>query len=165
LTALETSVASEFMRVARHQLAKEYLPKIQRCLTSLSEEDIWWRAHETDNSIGNLILHLCGNVRQWIVSSLGEKEDVRNRPAEFAARESASKTVLLRQLDETLREADTTLKNLDMKHLLEKRTIQGLDVTCLEAIFHVVEHFSGHVGQIIYITKMRTGKDLRFYNL
>jgi len=165
LTASETSVASEFIRLARHQLVKEYLSKIQRCLNSLGEEDLWWRAHETDNSIGNLILHLCGNVRQWIVSSVGEKEDLRNRPAEFAARGSVSKAVLLRRLDETLREADTTLKNFETNRLLEERTIQGLDVTCLEAIFHVVEHFSGHVGQIIYTTKMRTGKDLRFYNL
>jgi hypothetical protein len=64
-----------------------------------------------------------------------------------------------------LHEADTTLKNFDANCLLEKRTIQGLDITCLGAIFHVVEHFSGHVGQIIYVTKMRSGKDLKFYNL
>jgi uncharacterized damage-inducible protein DinB len=165
LTTLETSIASEFVGLARHQLVKEYLPKVQRCLTSLSEEDIWWRVHETDNSIGNLVLHLCGNVRQWIVSGVAGKEDVRNRPAEFSARGSVSKEVLLQRLDETLRAADETLSNFETTRLLEKRTIQGYNVTCFEAIFHVVEHFSGHVGQIIYITKMRTGKDLRFYNL
>ncbi|MGA9365810.1 MAG: DinB family protein [Bacteroidota bacterium] len=165
MTALETSVASEFIRLARHQLVKEYLPKIQRCLTSLSEEDIWWRAHETDNSIGNLVLHLCGNVRQWIVSGVGGKKDQRNRPAEFSARGAVSKEVLLQQMDETLHEADETLSNFEAARLLERRTIQSYEVTCFEAIFHVVEHFSGHVGQIIYLTKMRTGKDLRFYNL
>jgi uncharacterized damage-inducible protein DinB len=165
LTTVETSVASEFIRLARHQLVEEYLPKIQRCLASLNEEDIWWRAHETNNSIGNLILHLCGNVRQWIVSGVGGKGDVRNRPAEFAARGSVSKEALLQRLDETLRAADETLSSFETTRLLEKRTIQSYDVTCIEAILRVVEHFSGHVGQIIYITKMRTGKDLRFYNL
>jgi uncharacterized damage-inducible protein DinB len=165
LTTSDTSVASEFIRLARHQLVNEYLPKIQRCLNSLGEEDLWWRAHETDNSIGNLILHLCGNVRQWIVSGVCGKEDQRNRPAEFSARGSMSKDVLLQRINETLDEADEALSNFETSRLLEKRTIQSYNVTCFEAVFHVVEHFSGHVGQIIYITKMRTGKDLRFYNL
>jgi uncharacterized damage-inducible protein DinB len=165
LTALETSVASEFIRLARHQLAKEYLPKIQRCLTSLGEGDIWWRAHETNNSVGNLILHVCGNVRQWIVSGIGGERDARDRPAEFAAKGPMSKEALLERLKSTLQDADRSLANFDLGRLPEKRRIQSYDVTCFEAIFHVVEHFSGHVGQIIYITKQRTGKDLRFYDL
>jgi len=99
------------------------------------------------------------------VSGVGGKGDVRNRPAEFAARGSVSKQDLLRNLEETLDEADEALSGFEAYRLLERRTIQGLDVSYLEAILRVVEHFSGHVGQIIYITKMRTGKDLRFYNL
>jgi len=165
MTKAETSIAQELIRFARHKLTSDYPSKIQRCLEMLSEQDIWWRAHETDNSVGNLLLHLCGNVRQWIVSGVGGKADVRDRPAEFAARGSVSKEVLLREVQETVREADETLENFKTDRLLEKRTIQGFDVTCFQAIFHVVEHFSGHVGQIIYITKMRSGKDLKFYNL
>jgi uncharacterized damage-inducible protein DinB len=165
VTELETSVAAEFIRIARHTLMEEYLPKVQTCLGLMGEEDIWWRAHETNNSVGNLILHLCGNIRQWIISGVGGSEDVRNRPAEFAARGSVSKDILLQRMRETMHEADRVLENIEMSRLLEKRTIQGFDVTRLEAIFHVVGHFSGHVGQIIYIAKMRSGKDLKFYNL
>ena len=165
MTNLDTSIGEAFIRYARHELSESYLPKIQRCLELLNEEDVWWRAHETNNSIGNLLLHLSGNVRQWIISGLGGKEDLRNRPAEFAARGSYSKQELLQGLVSTIREADQTLASFDTNRLLEKRTIQGFDVTCLDVIFHVVEHCSGHVGQIVFVTKYRTGEDLKFYNL
>ena len=143
----------------------EYLLRIQQCLTELSEEDIWWRAHETDNSIGNLILHLSGNIRQWIISSIGGVPNTRNRAQEFAEREHLPKTELLKKIESTIIEADSTLKNLDSNKLLERRVIQGLDVTCLDAISHVVEHVAQHLGQIIYVTKLRTAKDLKFFNL
>lgn len=165
MTVPESSVGKAFVQYARQQLSEGYLPKIRRCLELLSEEDIWWRAHETNNSVGNLLLHLSGNVRQWIISEVGGKGDVRNRPAEFAERGPIPKEKLVQQLDETLREADQTLSSFEVNKLLERRTVQGFDVTCLEAIFHVVEHFSGHAGQIIYITKLRSGKDLKFYDL
>ena len=162
---LEARFEAAFIELSRRKLCEDYLSKIKRCLELLSEEDIWWRDHETNNSIGNLVLHLCGNVRQWIVSGIEGKEDVRNRPAEFAARGSLSKEELLRELEETRHEVDETLARFDVTRFLQKRRIQGFDVTCLEAIFHVVEHFSGHTGQIMFITKLRSGKDLRFYNL
>ena len=165
MTRIETAVGEAFIRFARQQLSEDYLPKIRRCLELLNEEDIWWRVHETNNSVGNLILHLCGNVRQWIISGIGGKEDVRNRPAEFADRGSVVKKELIQRLEETLEEVDGALARFGNKRLLEKRKIQGFEVTCLDAIFHVVEHFSGHTGQIIYIAKMRSGKDLKFYNL
>ncbi len=165
MTKMEAAVGEAFIRFARQKLSDDHLAKIRRCLELLNEEDIWWRAHDTNNSVGNLILHLCGNVRQWIISGIGGEEDVRNRPAEFADRGSVSKTELIQRLERTLYEADETLARFDNKRLREKRKIQGFDVTCLEAIFHVVEHLSGHSGQIIYITKLRRGEDLKFYNL
>ena len=81
---MDQTVATHFIAYSRRRLAKEYLPKIQRCVQELSEEDIWWRAHETDNSIGNLLLHLSGNIRQWIISGVGGMPDTRNRAGEFA---------------------------------------------------------------------------------
>lgn len=162
---MESSISKEFIRFARQKLSEDHLAKIRRCLELLSEEDIWWRPHETNNSIGNLILHLCGNVRQWIISGVGGKEDVRNRPAEFADRGSVPTTELIQRLEETLEEAGEALAHFDISRILEKRKIQGFDVTCLDAIFHVVEHFSSHTGQIIYIAKLRSGKDLKFYDL
>jgi uncharacterized damage-inducible protein DinB len=146
-------------------MLKEYLPRIQQCLATLSEDDVWWRAHETDNSIGNLILHLSGNVRQWIVAGLGGEPDKRDRPAEFSERSHIPKELLLKRFEAALNDADRVLQDFDVSRLLEVRHIQRDDTTCLDAISHVVEHVAQHLGQIIYITKLRTGKDLKFYNL
>jgi len=159
------SVGSEYLTYCRKRMLKEYFPRIQQCLETLSEEDVWWRAHETDNSIGNLILHLTGNVRQWIVAGLGGSPDKRDRPAEFSERGHIPKNLLLKRFEAALNEADSVLEKFDVSRLLEVRHIQKYDTTCLDAISHVVEHVSQHMGQIIYITKLRTGKDLKFYNL
>ena len=154
-----------FISHCRQQLLKEYLPKIRRCISELSEEDVWWRTHETNNSVGNLLLHLDGNIRQWVISGIASAPDIRNRPQEFEERKAISKADLLKKLEDTLREADRVLSEFDLSKLLEVRHIQIYDVTCLYAISQVVEHFAQHLGQIIYITKLRTGKDLSFYNL
>ncbi len=158
-------ISEEYISYCRRRLLEEFLPRIQRCLHELSEDDVWWRAHETDNSVGNLILHLSGNVRQWIISGIGGAADTRDRPREFSERGPVPKTDLWKTLEMTLLEANQTLENFDASKLLELRHIQKYDVTCLDAISHVVEHFAQHVGQIIYITKLRKGIDLKFYSL
>ena len=142
----------------------DYLPKIERCLEKLTDEQIWWRANEESNSIGNLILHLCGNARQWIICGVGGQHDNRDRDAEFAQRDAIARDELLTLLRSTLTEIETTLRTLDPSLLLERRQIQGHDVDLLNAIFHVTEHFSMHTGQIIMLTKMITGTNLRFYD-
>ncbi len=158
-------VGERFISYCRQRLLHEYLPRIQRCLQEMTEEDVWWRAHATDNSIGNLILHLNGNVRQWIIVGLGGANDTRDRAKEFSERGSISKEELWKKLESTLHEADGVLERFDTSKLLEVRHIQKYDVTALEAVSHVGEHFAQHLGQIIYITKMRKGVDLKFYNL
>jgi len=163
--ASSTDAGVEFIAYSRRRLLNEYLPRIKRCFDELSEDDIWWRAHETDNSIGNLILHLNGNIRQWIIGGLGGSTDARNRPAEFAERGRIPKEELLSMFERTLMESDTVLERLDASQLLETRHIQAFDVTGLDALAHVIEHVAQHLGQIIYITKLRTAKDLKFYNL
>lgn len=160
-----TNVSALFITEARRHFMQEYLPWLRTCLAALSEAEVWWRPNEKSNSIGNLVLHLCGNIRQWVIHGLGEAADERNRPAEFAARESCSKAELLQQLESTLAAVDAVLANLSLEKLTAPCVIQGFNVTGLGAIFHVVEHFSYHTGQIIYITKMRTGKDLQFWNV
>ena len=140
------------------------MPKIERCLERLSDEQIWWRANEESNSIGNLVLHLCGNARQWIVCGVGGAQGERDRDAEFAQREVIGRDELLNLLHTTLTDVDTTLRNLNPATLLERRTIQSSDVDLLEAIFHVTEHFSMHTGQIFLLTKLLTASDLRFYD-
>ena len=156
--------SERFIDCALELLLEDYLPKIERCLERLTDEQIWWRANEESNSIGNLVLHLCGNARQWIVSGLGGETDRRQRDEEFARREVIARDELLDVLRSTLRDVARVLRSLDPATLLERRSIQGSDVDVLQAIFHVTEHFSMHAGQIIMLTKMLTSTDLRFYD-
>jgi uncharacterized damage-inducible protein DinB len=158
-------IGNAFVRQARSHLRDDFMPKIRRCLEVMEEGDLWWRAHETDNSVGNLVLHLCGNVRQWIISGIGGAPDSRERSKEFSERNPVPGKELLTKLGDTLTEADQVLAAFPVDQIMKPCTIQGYRQTALQAIFHVVEHFSYHTGQIIYITKMRRGIDLKFYNL
>ena len=156
--------SERFVTCARQFLVDEYQPKIERCLERLTDEQIWWRPNEESNSIGNLVLHLCGNARQWIVSGVGGEAGKRDRDAEFAQRAVIGREELLNSLRETLADVSRVLERLDSDALLQSRTIQGSAVDVLEAIFHVVEHFSMHAGQIFLLTKLLTATDLRFYD-
>jgi uncharacterized damage-inducible protein DinB len=159
-----TETGEAFIAYARTLLKSDYLPKIERCLERLNDDDMWWRADSGSNSIGNLLLHLSGNARQWIVSGVGALPDERERQAEFDACAGLGRAGLLERLRQTLDEVDAVLARVAPSNLLERRRIQDCDVSLLEAIFHVVEHFSMHTGQIILITKMLTQSDLRFYD-
>lgn len=158
-----TDIGQAFITRSRYHLVQDFLPKIERCLDLLTDEQVWWRPNSQSNSIGNLLLHLSGNARQWIVCGVGGASDARDRDAEFAQREMLPRDELRSLLTQTLRDVDTTLAQLDPDRLLEMRTIQGLDGSVLEAILHVVEHFSMHTGQIILMTKMLAENDLAFY--
>jgi uncharacterized damage-inducible protein DinB len=153
-----------FLAEARLHLREDYLPKIERCLEHLTDAQVWWRASERSNSVGNLLLHLEGNLRQWIICGAGGAPDARVRDREFAERRQLSRKELLASLRATVEEADEALARLDPATLLETRRVQGLDVTLLAAVFHAVEHFSMHTGQIILLTKMLADEDLAFYN-
>jgi uncharacterized damage-inducible protein DinB len=160
-----TDWAKAFTSQARHLLLDVHLPRIERSLESLSEKDIWWRPNASSNSAGNLVLHLCGNVRQWIISGLGGAPDRRERDKEFAERGPVARRKLLRRLRATVKEASRVIHRLTRRDLLRAHAIQGFRVTGLDAVFHVSEHFSHHSGQILYITKMKRGKDLNFTRL
>ena len=160
----ELVVGDAFVAHARNFLTHHYLPKIERCLEKLTDDQIWWRANPESNTIGNLVLHLCGNARQWIIAGVGGMEDTRQRGMEFEQMEGIPSVQLMTLLRSTLLEIDQVLTNLDSSSLLALRHIQGLEVSVLEAIFHVTEHFSMHTGQIIMLTKMLTKSDLAFYD-
>lgn len=153
-----------FLAEARRHLREDYLPKIERCLERLTDEQVWWRASERSNSVGNLLLHLEGNLRQWVVCGAGGAEDARVRDREFAERRLVARAELLGSLRATVEEAADALARLDPAALLETRRVQGLDMTLLTAVFHAVEHFSMHTGQIILLTKLLADEDLAFYN-
>ncbi len=137
--------------------------RIQDCLAKLTEEQIWMRNTENENAIGNLVLHLCGNLRQWIGTGVAGKPDHRNRDAEFAARSGITGAQLRERLNGTVRETSEIIRNLPLSRLTEPKAIQKYDVTVFEAIYHVVEHFSQHTGQILFATKLLTGDDLGYY--
>jgi uncharacterized damage-inducible protein DinB len=137
--------------------------RIETCLGTLNQDQVWARGGDNENAVGNLVLHLCGNVRQWIVSGVGGQPDIRDRDAEFSAKGGASVADLAQRLRATVNEAVAVLEAVPEERMMERIVVQKYDVTVLEAIYHVVEHFSMHTGQIIFATKMLTGSDLDFY--
>jgi uncharacterized damage-inducible protein DinB len=153
-------LAVSFIAESRAFLSSDYLPKIERCLEVLSDEDVWWRANEASNSIGNLLLHLEGSTRTWIMSVAGDSHSQRDRQQEFDEREQIPRAELIARLKRTLAEADEVLARLDAGALLEQRQSPWEEVTVLWAIYHAVEHFAMHAGQIIMLAKMRS-EDLR----
>ena len=160
-----TRTASLFLANSQDTLAKQNLPRIVKCLQQLSEEEIWWRPNPASNSVGNLVLHLSGNVRQWIISGLGGEKDRRERDREFAEQGPIPRKALITQLRGTVREACRVLAQLSDESLTRKYEIQGYCVTGLDAAFRVAEHFGYHTGQIIYITKLKCAQDLKFTHL
>ena len=137
--------------------------RIEICVGKLRPEQVWQRGSEQENAVGNLLLHLNGNVRQWILSGIGGAPDVRVRDREFAARDGAPPAELVARLRSTVTEAVAVVGGLTAEQLLERTTVQGYEGSKLAGIYHVVEHFAGHAFQIMFLTKLFTGEDLGFY--
>jgi uncharacterized damage-inducible protein DinB len=156
------TIETEFLTFSGEKLT-QLMGRIDSCVQKLTPEQIWMRADANQNAVGNLLLHLNGNVRQWILHGVGRQPDLRDRDAEFAAREGAGANELLARLRTTVEEAAALLQRLPAERLMEHTQNQGYDCTVLAAIYHVVEHFAGHTFQIIYATKLCTGEDLGFY--
>lgn len=159
----EPNLTALFLEVSQQKLLEEYWPRLRSSVESLTDQQVWWRPNEASNSIGNLLLHLNGNVRQWLVSSFNRVEDARDRPAEFSERQVIPASALLEKLNATLREASEVLARLTEADLLATFHIQGYTDTGLGVVYHVVEHFAMHYGQILFITKLVRGEDLGFY--
>jgi hypothetical protein len=155
--------ANLFLCFSRDKLVNQYWPRLRKCVEPLTDDPIWWRPNAASNSIGNLMLHLNGNMRQWLVDSFNLAEDKRDRPAEFAASGSIAGSALLEKLGGTISEGAMVLDRLTEAELTAPYEIQGYNVHGLDAVYQVVEHFGLHYGQIAYITKMITDKDLGFY--
>jgi uncharacterized damage-inducible protein DinB len=153
-----------FIHNSRNLLTVELLPRVERSVERLTDAQLWWRPNEESNSAGNLMLHMAGNVRQWIVSGVGGATDARRRQEEFDERGPLPRADVLDRLRRAVADADTVLAGLSPASLPEVRHVQKHDVTILYAIYHVVEHFSMHTGQIIYIAKLHSG-DMRFFEL
>ena len=157
-------IAEEFIARSRYWLVKEYPIKLGHCIYALPEAAIWSRSNAESNSIGNLIIHLTGNVTEWIIGGVGGKPFQRNREQEFAQQTGASGADLLASLEAVLREADAVLAGVTEADLEKKIVIQGRETTVLSAIYHVVEHFAMHTGQILLLTKIHNPGAIRFYD-
>jgi hypothetical protein len=163
MTDTEANVTRLFLDFSRCKLLDQYWPRMRKCVEPLTDEQVWWRPNSASNSIGNLILHLNGNVRQWMVASFNRLADERNRPAEFNETGSIPASALLDRLSGTMQETSNVLSRLTETDLLARYEIQGYNVSGLDAVYQVVEHFGLHYGQILYIAKSLTGVDLGLY--
>lgn len=152
----------EFINAAIRYI-DENTARLKTCLDELEEADTWRRPNEHSNSVGNLLLHLSGNIRQWVISSLGNIADSRQRDTEFAAGGGYTKVELKEKLFSTIEEAKAIIKNITLPQILKKRKVQGYSYSGISIILHVTEHYSYHTGQIIFWTKLLKNKDLGFY--
>lgn len=160
---LAQKICDELLIDIRRRLFDENMPRIRQCLSELSEEEVWQQPNENSNSVGNLLLHLTGNMRQYILTGIDQQADVRKRQQEFDTNGSISKAQLLMSLETVMVEVNHILDNIQPEHLIVKKPVQCFEETIISILVHVTEHFSYHVGQITYFTKAIHNKDLRYY--
>ncbi len=160
---METRILEELKKEISLRLAQESIPRIRQCLSALEEDEIWERANSNSNSVGNLVLHLCGNVKQYLISSIGGAPDIRNRDAEFSLDSKVNRGQLIENLDELEKEILEVIPNIRLDELIRKRMVQGFEMNGIQIIIHVIEHFSYHTGQIAFYVKQVKDTDLKFY--
>lgn len=147
----------------KRRIVTESVPRIKQCLAQLNENEIWYRPNENVVSVGNLVLHLCGNLRQWVLSGLGGQPDRRQRDREFGETGPVPAEVLVEQMDTLMREVTAVLDQLTPQDLAAVRSVQGYQESGVAILMHVTEHFSYHTGQITYYVKTRKNVDLQYY--
>lgn len=158
-----TALTTAFIDEIKRRLFEESIFRLKKCLSALTDEQIWYRPNKASNSVGNLVLHLHGNVRQWVVAGLGKNKDVRERQKEFDEQGPIDVEKMLANMDQLMLEVDTILNQTTAEDLLEVRNVQGYQESGLSILVHITEHFSYHVGQMTYIVKMLKDKDMGYY--
>lgn len=159
-----TALTLAFIAEIKRRLFKESMFRFKKCLTELEEEEVWYRPNPASNSVGNLVLHLHGNVHQWVVASLGKNKDVRERQQEFEEQGPVPVAKMLADMDQLMIEVSAILDSIKSEDLLEVRNVQGYKESGLSILVHITEHFSYHVGQMTYIVKMLKDKDMGYYD-
>lgn len=135
-----------------------------KCITQLSEEEMWWRPNESSNSVANILLHLCGNIGQYILSSLGQQPDTRERDIEFATREGYNKQILWDKMVHTLESATQVVAHVSPEEMLRIRMVQGFEFSGIGVALHAVEHLSYHTGQVAYMVKLLKDRQVGLYD-
>ena len=159
---MATLFQQEFINQSVYRI-NENTKRILKCLNEVDETEAWLRSNENSNSIGNIILHLCGNITQYVISALGGIEDIRMRDKEFSAKDGSTKNELSAKLESTVNEAIRIIENIDEERLLKTYSVQGFNLSGIGIIIHVTEHYSYHTGQIAFWIKQLKNKDLEFY--
>lgn len=157
------ALTTVFITEIKRRLFEENIPRLKKCLKELTTEQIWYRPNAQSNSVGNLVLHLQGNVQQWVVAGFGKNPDIRERQKEFDEQGPVATDKLLADLDALMIEVNTLLDKADANDLLEIRPVQIYQESGLSILVHVTEHFSYHVGQMTYIVKMLKNMDMGYY--
>lgn len=157
--AILQNIIEEFKR----RIFSESVPRLIKCLGLLTDEEIWLKPNSESNSVGNLVLHLCGNVSQYILSGIGGLEDTRNRSAEFNEKGPIPASELIENMEKVMSQVSKVINHLSVEELIQEVGVQGFRETKLSIIIHVIEHFSYHVGQISYFVKLKKEIDLNYY--
>jgi len=152
---MDGSLGTEFLQIVRARLVNEYPRQVRACLQALDDEDLWWRPNEQSNAVGNLILHVSASNRHYLEHVIGGGVDVRDRDAEFAARRTLTKTDLERVWADTETRVTRVMDTLSSERLVETTDRSGRVSSFAGILLHVTHHNATHVGQIIWITKLR----------
>jgi hypothetical protein len=155
----EGQIASLFL-AASCAMLDQMTHQLAACVAKLNDNQIWQRGGAHENAVGNLILHLCGNMRQWIMHGVGQQPDMRTREVEFSTTGEVSGPALIATFQATVAQAKAVIESTSAERLCERTNPQGRDVTVLYAIYQVVGHVRQHVGQVILLTKQMTEQDL-----
>ena len=160
---MSNDVSGLLIAETRYRLLDESIPRLHKCLSKLSEQEIWFRPNENTVSIGNLVLHLCGNVRQWLISGMGGTADHRQRQKEFDETGPLPTSELHEMLDQLAADIEAVLEGISESDLVKQYNIQGYPVSGVTILVHVAEHFSYHVGQATILVKSRKNIDMGYY--
>lgn len=158
----EARLVEELVKNALYRL-DENTRMIKISLTDVSEDELWQRPNRSLNSIGNLVMHICGNITQYVISSLGNNEDVRERDTEFSIRGGLTKSEILKKLEDTVDTAKRAIFDARPEQLVRLRSVQGFSFSGVGVIIHAVEHYSYHTGQIAFWVKLLKNRDLGLY--
>lgn len=160
---IEIQITEELIKEFRRRLFEECMPRIRNCIDRLTDDQIWYRPNNSSNSIGNLILHLEGNVRQYILSGIFDQKDIRQRQLEFDQKEIIDKEIIYSKLEVLMEEINQKIDSIQAGDLVKEKEVQGFKESVFSILVHVIEHFSYHTGQIAFYTKLLKDEDLGFY--
>jgi uncharacterized damage-inducible protein DinB len=159
----DSGISLLLKKEAERRIIQESVPRIKKCLSLLTADQIWYKANSNSNAIGNLVLHICGNARQWICSGIGDLPDARNRQIEFTSTEPLNADTLSSLLDTLCTDVSEVIEHIRDDEWTKIKKVQVFEETVLSILVHVIEHFSYHTGQITYLTKLLTDRDLKYY--